>query len=54
VLRSGSPRNEAGPVTDSKAPIFMGGAANTVPAIKTLKNKTQTVLKILLDIHTSI
>jgi hypothetical protein len=53
VLRSGSPRNEAGPDTENNAPILMGGAAKTAPTIKKLNNNTKNALKIFFDINTS-
>jgi len=53
VLRSGSPRKDAGPDTENSAPIFTGGAAKTAPAIKRVKNNKKTILKIFFDIHTS-
>ena len=46
VLRSGSPRKDAGPVTEKIAPIFIGSAAQaTAPDSRTkINTKTSPVL----------
>jgi len=53
VLRSGSPKNEAGPDTEKSAPILIGGAANTDPAVKDRNNIERTIQKNFFDINPS-
>ena len=54
VLRSGSPKNEAGPDTENNAPILMGGAAKAAPAEKDRNNIERTIQKSFFDINPSI
>src|SRR6185369_1874792 len=50
VLRSGSPKKEAGPVTEKRAPILNGSAANADEAIDKTVAGTSSALSIFRNI----